>query len=151
MKTTRRTFLKTSVGVSLAAAGTGRLAAAARPDLAALERILAEPVLQRDLLKAPVKIEKLELLRNGSKFLFRVRSTDGAESITVPNNSRLLDVYPMFLKRIMPFFVGKDARDLLEPVAVGIRLDDRQDIRLSGPLLQGPEILEKAVRTELDP
>ena len=112
MKTTRRTFLKTSVGVSLAAAGTGRLAAAARPDLAALERILAEPVLQRDLLKAPVKIEKLELLRNGSKFLFRVRSTDGAESITVPNNSRLLDVYPMFLKRIMPFFVGKDARDL---------------------------------------
>ncbi|MCX6905636.1 MAG: mandelate racemase/muconate lactonizing enzyme family protein [Verrucomicrobia bacterium] len=112
MKTTRRSFLKTSVGASLAAAGTGRLIAAARPDLAALDHILAEPVLQRDLLKAPVKIEKLELLRNGSKFLFRVRSTDGAESITVPNNSRLLDVYPMFVKRVMPFFLGKDARDL---------------------------------------
>jgi L-alanine-DL-glutamate epimerase-like enolase superfamily enzyme len=114
MSNTRRTFLKTSIGAGLAAAGVGRTGAAERsgPDKASLDRILAEPVLRHDLLKAPVKIDKLELLRDGTKFLVRVRSRDGAESVTVPNNSRLLDVYPLFLKRVVPFFMGKDARDL---------------------------------------
>ena len=54
----------------------------------------------------------MELLRDRNEFLIRARSGDGAESITVPNNSRLLDVYPMFLRRVAPFFIGKDARDL---------------------------------------
>lgn len=111
MKTTRRTFLRTSIA---AGAGIGCARATERPgpDKAALDRILAEPVLRRDLLKAPVKIDSLELLRDGTKFLVRVRSSDGAESVTVPNNSRLLDGYPLFLKRVAPFFIGKDARDL---------------------------------------
>lgn len=114
MRTTRRIFLKTSAQAGFVAAGAGCLTAAERfgPDKAALDRILAEPVLRRDLLKAPVKIEKLELLRDGTRFLIRVRSGDGAESVTVPNNSRLLDVYPLYLKRVAPFFLGKDARDL---------------------------------------
>ena len=116
MKTSRRSFLKASAGASVAAASAGRLQAQAAgrqgPDAAALARILAEPVLQRDLLKAPVKIDTLELLRDGTTFLVRVRSSDGAESITVPNNSRLLDVYPLYLRQVAPFFVGKDARDL---------------------------------------
>jgi len=114
MRTTRRIFLKTSAGAGVAAAGAARLPAAGRPgpDRAALDRILAEPVLRRDLLKAPVKVDTLELLRDGTKFLIRVRSGDGAESVTVPNNSRLLDVYPLFLRQVLPFFIGKDARDL---------------------------------------
>ncbi|MBP8910868.1 MAG: mandelate racemase/muconate lactonizing enzyme family protein [Phycisphaerae bacterium] len=112
MKTTRRAFLTTTLGTGLSA--SGRLTAAERsgPDKAALDRILAEPVLRRELFKSPVKIENLELLRNGAKFLIRARSVDGAESVTVPNNSRLLEVYPMYLKRVAPFFIGKDARDL---------------------------------------
>ena len=123
MKTTRRTFLKTSAGASFAAASAGHLSAAERqgPDTAALDRILAEPVLRRDLLKAPVKVDTLEVLRDGTKFLIRIRSSDGAESVTVPNNSRLLDVYPLFLKQVAPFFIGKDARNLealLEQVTV---------------------------------
>jgi L-alanine-DL-glutamate epimerase-like enolase superfamily enzyme len=115
MKSTRRTFLRSSVGAGVAAAaGDGHVPAAQqpRPDSATLDRILAEPVLRRDLLKAPVKVDKLELLRNGTTFLVRVRSSDGAESVTVPNNARLLDVYPLFLRQIVPFFIGKDARDL---------------------------------------
>jgi L-alanine-DL-glutamate epimerase-like enolase superfamily enzyme len=98
----------------LAVAGTGSLPAAEsqRLDKSELDRLLAEPVFCRDLLKLPVKVEKLELLRSGRQFLVRARSSDGAESITVPNNSRLLDVYPLLLKRVMPFFIGKDARDL---------------------------------------
>jgi L-alanine-DL-glutamate epimerase-like enolase superfamily enzyme len=115
MKSTRRTFLRTSVGAGVAAtASAGHLPAAERPgpDKAALDRILAEPVLRRDLLKAPVKVDTLELLRDGTTFLVRVRSSDGAESVTVPNNSRLLDVYPLCLRQVVPFFIGKDARDL---------------------------------------
>jgi len=102
------------MGASLAAAAAARPPAAEppRPDSDSLERILAEPVFRRDLLKAPVRIEALELLRSGRQFLVRARSSDGAESVTVPNNSRLLDVYPLLIKRVAPFFIGKDARDL---------------------------------------
>ena len=114
METTRRTFLKTSAGAGFAAASVGRLPAAERQglDTAALDRIQAAPVLRRDLLKAPVKVDTLELLRDETMFLIRVRSSDGAESVTVPNNSRLLDVYPLLLRQVVPFFIGKDARDL---------------------------------------
>jgi len=102
------------MGASLAAAAAARPPAAEppQPDSGTLERILAEPVFRRDLLKAPVRIEALELLRSGGQFLVRARSSDGAESVTVPNNSRLLDVYPLLIKRVAPFFIGKDARDL---------------------------------------
>jgi len=112
MKTTRRAFLTTAMGTGFAASGCLTAAERSGPDKAALDRILAEPVLRRELFKSPVKIESLELLRDGAKFLVRARSADGAESVTVPNNSRLLDVYPLYLKRVAPFFVGKDARDL---------------------------------------
>ena len=114
MKTTRRKLLQTALGASCSAAGAARLFAAERPgpDKATLDRILAEPILRRDLLNAPVKIDTFELLRERTRFLVRVRSSDGAESITVPNNARLLDVYPLLLRRVVPFFLGKDARDL---------------------------------------
>ncbi len=114
MKTNRRSFLKTALGTGFTAVGSGHLPAAAGvgPDKVELDRIIEEPILRRDLLKAPVKIEKLELLRNKKNFLVRVRSSDGAESVTVPNNSRLLDVYPLFLRQVLPFFIGKDACDL---------------------------------------
>jgi L-alanine-DL-glutamate epimerase-like enolase superfamily enzyme len=114
MNTTRRGFLKTSALVGFGAAVSSAPVASAAPtiDKATLDQIVAEPVLKRELLKWPVKLQSLELLRSGSSFLVRVRSTDGAESVTVPNNSRLMDVYPLFLKRVAPFFLGKDARDL---------------------------------------
>jgi len=42
----------------------------------------------------------------------RVRSEDGAESVTVPNSWRLGITYPIFLQAVAPFFVGKDAREI---------------------------------------
>ncbi len=77
-----------------------------------LDRILAEPVLKTDFLKAPVTVGSIELLRNGKTFLLRARSTDGVEAITVPNPSRMGDTYPLFLKNILPVFLKKDARTL---------------------------------------
>jgi L-alanine-DL-glutamate epimerase-like enolase superfamily enzyme len=52
----------------------------------------------------------MELLRNGSTYLLRTRSADGAEAITVPHPARTADVYPFMLKSVLPLFVGKDAR-----------------------------------------
>ena len=57
----------------------------------------------------------MELLRNGRNFLVRVRTTDGAEGIAVPNAMHMVHTYPIFLNRVAPFFVGKDAREL-EPL-----------------------------------
>lgn len=112
----RREFFQTSLGAGLFAvdAGVAPVAPAARPRLSPgqLDRILAEPVLRTDLLKTPVKVASLELLRHDQTLLVRARSTDGAESVTVPNVSRLLEVYPFLVQRVMPAFAGKDARDL---------------------------------------
>jgi L-alanine-DL-glutamate epimerase-like enolase superfamily enzyme len=69
-------------------------------------------VLETGFLTAPVTVRSIELLRNGRVYLLRIRSTDGVEAITVPNPSRLAETYPIFLKRIAPFFLNTDARKL---------------------------------------
>jgi L-alanine-DL-glutamate epimerase-like enolase superfamily enzyme len=57
-------------------------------------------------------IETLELLRLGNSFLCRVRSKDGAEGISVSNNSQQISLAAIQVNRLQPFFIGKDARDL---------------------------------------
>jgi L-alanine-DL-glutamate epimerase-like enolase superfamily enzyme len=81
-------------------------------DYSVLDAILAKPVLKKELFPDPVIIETLELLRFEDNFLCRVRSTDGAEGISVGNNAQLQSVWPVFNVRLQPFFLGKDARDL---------------------------------------
>jgi len=51
------------------------------------------------------------LLRYRGNFLCRVRSTDGAEGLSVGHGG-LNSLYPIFVHRLQPFFIGKDARDL---------------------------------------
>jgi L-alanine-DL-glutamate epimerase-like enolase superfamily enzyme len=80
-----------------------------------LDLVASAPVLSVDRLNKPVKIASMELLRNGRNFIVRVRTTDGAEGIGVPNAMHLIHTYPIFLNRVAPFFVGKDARQL-EPL-----------------------------------
>jgi L-alanine-DL-glutamate epimerase-like enolase superfamily enzyme len=80
--------------------------------VADLERILRQPVLRLDAVKKPVRVASIELLRTGKTFLVRARSTDGAESVTVPNPDKMVQVYPVFLKDVAPVFVGQDAREL---------------------------------------
>ena len=106
----RRAFLKTAVVAGLA---TGiRAQAASHPTAADLRQIADKPVLEMSFLKQPVKVASVELLRSGRVFLVRVRSTDGVEAITVPNPSRMALMYPIFLRQVAPFFIGKDAREL---------------------------------------
>jgi len=76
-----------------------------------LDEILKQPVLKKQLFRAPVIIESVELLRLGDGFLCRVRSRDGAEGISVAHSS-MNTLFPIFLKNLQPFFLGKDAREL---------------------------------------
>jgi L-alanine-DL-glutamate epimerase-like enolase superfamily enzyme len=88
---------------------------------AKLDAILAQPVFKRELFSQPVWIETLELLRYKDSFLCRVRSKDGVEGISIGNSNQMASLYPIFVRRIQPFFLGKDARNLeslLEEVTV---------------------------------
>ncbi len=80
-----------------------------------LDRAAGAPVLVVDGLDRPVKIAAMELLRNRRNFVVRVRTTDGAEGLSVPNAMHMVHTYPIFLNRVARFFVGKDARQL-EPL-----------------------------------
>jgi len=101
MKTSRRKFISTAVAGGMAATtiplSSCQLqpnAPGSPPDLASryatLDEILKQPVLRRGLFTSPIIIKTIELLRNRNNFLCRVRSTDGAEGISVghPNISR---------------------------------------------------------------
>lgn len=118
MNTNRRKFLAGAlVGGVAAVTGSSRAAASrGRQDLQAkyakLDEILRQPVLKRQYFSTPVIIETLELLRLDGSFLCRVRSKDGAEGMSVSNNSQQISLYPIQVNRLQPFFIGKDARDL---------------------------------------
>lgn len=77
-----------------------------------LDEAVARPVLKRDLFPEPVIIEDVQLLHYEGSFLCRVTSSDGAEGLCVSNNLRMDYLYPIFTKRVAPFFLQKDARDL---------------------------------------
>jgi len=83
-------------------------------DYSELDEILAKPVLKKELFSAPVIIDKVELLRHNDNFICRVTSKDGAEGLAVSNNYQMVYLYPIFVKRLQPFFPGKDARNLEE-------------------------------------
>jgi L-alanine-DL-glutamate epimerase-like enolase superfamily enzyme len=62
------------------------------------------------LVPGPVKIASIELLRNGREWFVRSRSTDGVTGIV--RTKQIEDFIPILLRRVIPMFVGKDARDL---------------------------------------
>jgi L-alanine-DL-glutamate epimerase-like enolase superfamily enzyme len=117
MNRARRSFLRTTLGAGVLAASARRGGAEETPQVTdeQLARAAEAPVLRVDELTAPLKIASMELLRNGETFLVRVRTTGGEEGLGVPNAMRLIDVYPLFVRKVAPFFIGKDARQL-EPL-----------------------------------
>lgn len=79
---------------------------------ARLDAVLKQPVFKRELFREPVIIESVELLHLQHQYLCRVRSKDGHEGISVSNATQMAALYPIFVKRLAPFFIGKDARDI---------------------------------------
>lgn len=117
MTTNRRNFLKKSmIGAAAAPMMMSFSPSPAKLEIEdryrKLDGILKKPVFKRALFKEPVIIASLELLRHEDSFLCRVRSKDGAVGISVSNNDQMKALYPIFVHRLQPFFIGKDARDL---------------------------------------
>ncbi len=122
MNSTRRQFLTTAAAASFAplmfpspSRGAERAGRVRQSDAEArqarLLEILRQPVLKKELFTSPVIIKSLELLRWENSYLCRVRSTDGAEGISVAHTD-MRKLYPIFLRNLQPFFLGKDAREL---------------------------------------
>jgi len=124
MKTTsRRHFLTSAATGGMAMAGlpllssftSGNNSSFSNDELEArfdkLDSVLKQPILKKELFPTPVMIDRLELLQYNNSYLCRVRSTDGAEGISVAHSDMSV-FYPIFLRRIRSFFIGQDAREL---------------------------------------
>src|ERR1035437_885243 len=97
----RRHFLTASAGAALLAAA----------DTDSLGPEYQKPVFNlHKVLDAPVKIASIELLQSGNRYFVRTRSADGAEG--VGETKDIADYIPILLRRVIPQFLGKDARDL---------------------------------------
>ena len=113
--TTRRDFMR----LGTLAAGVAAAPGFARnpPPQARVE----SPILRRDLLPNPVRIAAVEVLKAGDQFLVRVRSHEGATGIAVGHPDVLETTWPILVRRVAPFFIGKDAREL-ESLIEGVYL-----------------------------
>ncbi len=110
MKTTRRDWLKLTGSAALAAS-LPRLLSAAHVDEPRFLRDYEQPLF--DLpgqVKEPVKIASIELLKRGSTYFVRTRSTSGATGLVM--TKQVADFLPIFQNLVAPHFIGKDARDL---------------------------------------
>ena len=63
---------------------------APKTDYTALDMVLAEPVLKKELFPDPVMIDTLELLHFKGNFICRVRSKDGAMGLSIANNMQMI-------------------------------------------------------------
>ncbi|HTY86678.1 MAG TPA: mandelate racemase/muconate lactonizing enzyme family protein [Candidatus Acidoferrum sp.] len=120
MNINRRRFLRTAAVGGVGAAGVPLLAQPTRSPSGIpavtdedLEHAAAQPVLQLEGLKDPVTIESVGLLRKGKDHFLRVRSKDGAEGISV-DDGRMELFHPILNQLVIPYFIGKDARNLEE-------------------------------------
>ncbi|MBN1481202.1 mandelate racemase/muconate lactonizing enzyme family protein [candidate division KSB1 bacterium] len=114
----RRQFIQSafSGATFLAVPATARSFCQQSADYSKLDEILSRSVLKRDLFDVPIIIDTLELLRYQNNFICRVRSSDGSEGLSISNNMQMVSLYPIFINRLQPFFINKDARDLDELV-----------------------------------
>jgi len=109
MKTDRRHFLSVAAAGALASSASG--AETVNDRYRTLDGILQSAVLKKQLFSTPVVIDSVELLRFEDSYLCRVRSKDGAEGIAVAHTA-MSTFFPIFLKNVRPFLIGKDAREL---------------------------------------
>src|SRR6478736_5675866 len=132
MNLTRRDWLKLSGTAAVAAALPKSLRAgteAAAPYLREAEQPMFHLPGQ---FSSPVKIASIEMLKNGSNFFVRTRSTDGAVGIT--GTKQVEDFLPIFEHLVAPHFIGRDARDLESLIDVVYR----ENYKLAGLAFWAP-------------
>jgi len=142
MRLNRRSFLAggAAAGALPLLAGQSKRPPAGRDSSldARLAHAGARPVLDRSAFSTPVIIESIELLRKGREHFLRVRSQDGAEGISV-DNGRADVLHPILNRLVIPYFIGKDARDLVEHLFAVYR--DRDNYKFQGLALWCPVAL----------
>ena len=113
MSVNRRGFIKSVAGVGAAAMTPGCKIRVEKSDeiLERLKRAASAPVLELEGLDSPLIIDSLQLLQKNGEYFVHVRSRDGAEGVAL-TNSRAAYLYPILNRLVMPYFIGKDARDL---------------------------------------
>ncbi len=116
MRTTRRQFLGSSLMAGAAMIPFSSCSTSetlqVQEAYKKIDEVLKMPVLKRQLFPDPVVIESLELLLLKDNCIYRVRSRDGVEGISVGHPFIAEVSYPMVPKILEHHFVGKDARDL---------------------------------------
>jgi len=112
MQVNRRKLLAGAAGAGASALATGCAGGLQGPSPEELDRVAAAPVLKRDRLPSPVLIDSIRLLKKDREYLVHVRSKDGAEGVSLTNPPRADYLAPIFKQLVIPFFLGKDARDL---------------------------------------
>ena len=100
-----------------------------------LENAANAPILRLEDMDSPLVIESIQLLRNGGEHFVHVRSKDGAEGISL-TNGHVAQLYPILNQRVIPYFIGKDARDLEEHLFELYR--SRSNYKLQGLALWCP-------------
>jgi len=129
MSGNRRRFLQLAAGAGALGCWTTRQSSAAQPQVSmeALKNAAEAPVLKRELFGSPVVIDSIELLRRGRDYLVHVRSKDGAEGVSVTNSRDYL--HPILQRLVIPYFHGKDARDLEEHLFQVYRYKDNYKLQ----------------------
>jgi L-alanine-DL-glutamate epimerase-like enolase superfamily enzyme len=113
MNVNRRCFLRAAAAAGAVSFSPTSFARGDSPSVDALDQAAGRPVLNASGIHEPVIIETVELLRKGREYFVRVRSTDGAEGVSV-DNGRAEILAPIMKRLVMPYFVGKDALKLEE-------------------------------------
>ena len=107
----RRAFLKASLGMSVAALGADAVPAVAQRGPSPLPEYDELPSLQlHRAVPGPVLIRSIDVLRIDRHAVLRTTSADGDVGYAVTNGRDYL--FPLLADRVIPFFLGKDARDL---------------------------------------
>lgn len=123
MRATRRQFVaRGALGVTAVLAGRDIAPRVPRrQQQSGVADALTRTVLRRDLWAQPVRIAAVDLLRAKDQFLVRVRSKDGATGIASGHPDVLETTWPILTRRVVPYFINKDARDL-ESLVDGVYL-----------------------------
>jgi L-alanine-DL-glutamate epimerase-like enolase superfamily enzyme len=94
------------------AVGAKHLSPAPLPSPEELDRVAAAPVLNLEELAAPVVIDSIRLLKKDKEYLVHVRSKEGAEGVSFTDPGRAAYLSDILKQLVIPFFLGKDARDV---------------------------------------
>lgn len=109
----RRRFLAASAGGFAACSqpsGEPASPAATGTSAADLEAALAKPILNLAGLDEPLIIDSIRLLEKDGEQYVHVRTRDGAEGLSLTNRRPYFT--GILRDRVIPFFIGKDARQL---------------------------------------